>query len=102
MRLAPVLSYITILIPDEFKLYITDIKFQFLCFCHLKAWSIGIMPEDWTERRGWYYSQMGRARGLLAAIERIRNQETPLHQVEGQESHKWKGEEVYCLLPLPR
>ena len=38
------------------------------------------MAEDHTDRsmnRGWYNPQMGRTRSLLAATERIGNQETP-------------------------
>ena len=38
------------------------------------------MTEDHTDTdpsSGWYLSQMARARGLLAAIERVKNQGTP-------------------------
>ena len=52
-------------------MYINGIKFQFLSFCHLKAWSISIMAEDRPDRNpnGGWYPQMGRDRGLLQAIE---------------------------------
>ena len=57
--------------------------------------------QDGNLDGGWY-PQMGRVRGLLQALDRIRNQQNPLHLAEAQDMPRWEGEEVSTSFPLPR
>ena len=59
---------------------INDVRIQFPCFCHLKAWPIlhhGCKQTRWKYFRWRLVSPMGRVRGLLQALDRIRDQQTP-------------------------
>ena len=61
---------------------------------------MAVNRQDGNLNGGWS-PQIGRAKGLLQALDRIWNQQTPLHLAAALDFPRWEGKEVFHLLPFP-